>query len=552
MSKERFEIEGQYVDLFESKIFPARLFIDDGKIQRIDSIEKAPRQWLIPGFVDAHVHIESSMLAPSEFAPLAMAQGTIATISDPHEIGNVLGIEGVRWMVYNGKTTPFYFHFGAPSCVPATIFETAGSAISVHEIETLFREGSCQYLAEMMNWPGVIYEDAEVMAKLELSKKWLKPIDGHAPGLRGEQARAYFAKGIQTDHECFALEEAREKAFLGVKILIREGSAARNFDALIPIIKEFPDQVMFCSDDKHPDDLIRSHINGLVSRAISMGYNIFDVYRSATILPMQHYQLPCGKLRIGDSADFVVLENLEEARVSSTYIKGVQVFGKETGKWKPAPVSSTPNAFHRHFPSLASFAIPTSAGVQKSLVRVIEAVEGQLITKEIQAELPVREGSIQSDPERDILKIAVVNRYQEAAPALAFIQGFGLKEAAIASSVAHDSHNIVVVGSSDILIKRAVDALMKEGGGICLVHEGGEEILPLPVAGLMSDRDGIWVGEQYEKLTALARKFHSTPKAAFMLLSFMALLVIPALKLSDKGLFNGLDFRFVDLEVNGN
>lgn len=549
MSKDRFEIKGQYVDLHHCNIFPARLVIEGGRILDIEPIDSAPSQWLIPGFVDAHVHIESSMLAPSEFAPLAMANGTIATISDPHEIGNVLGIEGVRWMVENGKTTPFYFHFGAPSCVPATHFETAGAAISLGEIETLFREGSCQYLAEMMNWPGVIFKDPEVMAKLELSKKWLKPIDGHAPGLRGDQAKAYFDKGIQTDHECFAEDEAREKAALGVKILIREGSAARNFDALISIIEQYPDQVMFCSDDKHPDDLIRGHINGLVSRAIALGYNIFDIYRSATILPMEHYQLPCGRLRVGDPADFVVLDSLEEAKVSATFIRGIQVFGKEVGLWKPTPVASTPNAFQPHFPSLGDYSI-SSSGVDKSLVRVIEAVEGQLITKEIHAELPVRDGFIQSNHEGDILKLAVVNRYQKASPALAFIRGFGLKGAAIASSVAHDSHNIVAVGGSDLLIKRAVDALMRVGGGICLVHEEGEEILPLPIAGLMSDRDGFWVGEQYEKLTALARQFQSTPKAAFMLLSFMALLVIPALKLSDKGLFNGQDFRFVDLEVD--
>lgn len=541
-------IQGQLVDLYQNEIYPAEILIKNQRIKSIRRIESAPSQWLIPGLVDAHVHIESSMLAPSEFAPLAFAQGTIATVSDPHEIANVLGIEGVRWMVKNGRTTPFYFHFGAPSCVPATSFETAGAEVDLSDIETLFSEGSCHYLAEMMNWPGVIFEDPMVLAKLALSQKMGKPIDGHAPGLRGEQAKSYFSKGIQTDHECFTLEEGLEKARLGVKILIREGSAARNFEALIPIIKDFPGQVMFCSDDKHPDDLLNGHINLLVKRAVDLGYNLFDVLRSATLNTMNHYNLDCGRLREGDWADLVVLSDLNSMAIQEVFLKGETVFVSGGHQWRPESVSETPNQFEAHFPELQLYQIRTEHP-SSTQVRVIEAIEGQLITSEKIETLDVKNGFISSDPDRDILKMAVVNRYQAAPPALAFISGFGLKDAAIASSVAHDSHNIVAIGSSDELLKKAVDALMKSRGGICLVHSNGVEVLPLPIAGLMSDKDGHWVGSRYEELTKLAQQFHSKPKAPFMLLSFMALLVIPALKLSDKGLFNGLDFRFVDLEA---
>lgn len=548
MPNSKLIVQGQLVDLFNNQIYPAEIVVENQKITSITKIAEAPQKWIVPGFVDAHVHIESSMLAPSEFAPLAMSQGTIATVSDPHEIGNVLGIEGVRWMAKNGKTTPFYFHFGAPSCVPATIFETAGASIDVDQIEQLFSEGTCHYLAEMMNWPGVIFDDPMVQAKLDLSKRLNKPIDGHAPGLRGEQAKKYFSKGIETDHECFTLDEALDKANLGVKILIREGSAARNFEALIPIIEKFPKQVMFCSDDKHPDDLLRGHINLLIKRALEKGFDKFDVFRAASLNPMEHYHLPCGRLRVGDLADFVVLDNLENIVVSEVYIKGEQVFNSGGFCWKPDSVKDTPNFFKAHYPSLESYQIHTEKG-SNCQVRVIEAIEGQLITTEKIENLQIENGCIQSSPERDILKITVVNRYAEVSPALAFISGFGLKDAAIASSVAHDSHNVVAVGSSDELIKKAVDSLMKSNGGISIVHAGGVEVLPLPIAGLMSDKSGAWVGERYETLTKLARSCHSKPRAAFMLLSFMALLVIPALKLSDKGLFNGQDFRFVDLEA---
>jgi len=549
MKGDKTIITGQLIDIHTRRIYPASISIENGAISEIKELESAPSQFILPGMVDAHVHIESSMLAPSEFAPLALAQGTISTVSDPHEIGNVLGAEGVRWMAENGKSAPVHFHFGAPSCVPATIFETAGAEIDAAAIKTLLEEKTCHYLAEMMNWPGVIFEDEMVKTKIDIAKSLGVPVDGHAPGLKGEQAKKYFAAGIETDHECFTLEEALEKAELGVKILIREGSAARNFEALIETIKHYPLQVMFCSDDKHPDDLLIGHINQLVARALAKGFDLFDVIRAATINPVSHYGLPVGLLQTGDPADFIVVESLEKMEVLQTWRKGELVFEKNNFNWEPEPINSRPNLFEAHFPDENQYEIK-SKGVGNVKVRVIHAIEGQLITKEKIEGLQVMDGNIQPDQNRDILILSVVNRYRKAVPANAFISGFGLKNAAIASSVAHDSHNVVTVGSDPEWIKQAVDAIMKAGGGISIASASGVEVLPLPIAGLMSDKNGVWVAAQYEKLTQLARNEGSTPRAAFMLLSFMALLVIPELKLSDLGLFDGLKFEFVKVEIS--
>ena len=527
--------------------FPGEILIENGRISAINPMESAPPVWILPGFVDAHVHIESSMLPPSEFAPLALAQGTLATISDPHEIANVLGEEGVRWMYENGKNAPLHFHFGAPSCVPATAFETAGDEITASGIKRLLSDGTCAYLAEMMNWPGVLFGDEGVKEKIRMAHELGVPVDGHAPGLRGQQAATYFAAGIQTDHECFSFEEGLEKAQLGVKILIREGSAARNFEALVPLFKTHPELLMFCSDDKHPDDLLLGHINKLAARAIRQGYDFFDVLRAACLHPVLHYQLPLGQLREGDPADFIVIDNLEEMAVLQTWRNGVCVFERGKHCWKPEKLSSIPNRFTAHFPEELAYA-PASSSNGLMAVRVIEAIEGQLITKELQENLPSENGKLVAIPEKDTLHLSVVNRYQTAPPANAFIRGFGLKTAAIASSVAHDSHNVVAVGPSPALLKKAVDAVMKAGGGISIAGEDFCEVLPLPIAGLMSPDQGETVAAAYQKLSEKARDCGSRPSAPYMLLSFMALLVIPELKLSDRGLFNGLSFSFTPLE----
>ena len=539
------KIEGQIVDIAARRIYKGEVTIENGKIANIVAKDHQVNTYILPGFTDAHVHIESAMLVPSEFAKLAVLHGTVATISDPHEIANVLGKDGVHYMIENGKKVPFKFHFGAPSCVPATVFETAGAAIDSEGIKELLASPDIYYLAEMMNYPGVLFEDKEVLQKIAWATHFNKPVDGHAPGLRGEQAKKYIAAGIATDHECFTLEEAAEKLSLGMKIMIREGSAAKNFAALIDLLPDHHEHMMFCSDDKHPDDLILGHINQLCARAVARGMDVFKVLQVACVNPVTHYDIAVGLLRINDPADFIVVEDLTDFTVLQTYINGELV--AEHGKsFIPTVPFETPNNFNTTAKKATDFELEGTT----STVRVIEALDGELITKAIHCKSLVRNGKLMADPENDLLKITVVNRYQDTAPAVAFIKNFGLKKGAIAGSVAHDSHNIIAVGVSDTEICNAVNLIIKNKGGICAVNGKETKILPLPVAGIMTDKDGWEAGKRYEAIDAMAKALGSTLRAPFMTLSFMALLVIPDLKLSDKGLFSGKDFQFVRLEVD--
>ncbi len=537
------KLRGNIVDLENRSIFHGELLVENGVIQQIIPLDGQSDQFILPGFVDAHVHIESSMLVPSEFARLAVTHGTIATVSDPHEIANVMGIKGVRYMIENGKKVPFKFNFGAPSCVPATSFETAGAKIDVEEIETLLNDPDILYLAEMMNYPGVIYQDEAVMAKIALAKQCGKPIDGHAPGLRGQQAKQYVEAGISTDHECYTYEEAREKIGYGMKILIREGSAAKNFTALIPLLAEFPEKIMFCSDDKHPDDLLEGHINLLVKRALAEGFDLFDVLRAACYHPVQHYQLPVGLLRVDDPADFIIVENLESFKISSVYIDGQAVVKNGKSLIPAIPITKI-NQFNTSSKSPKDFRVAGQSGQ----LAVIKALDGEIVTEGFEVKINGQKDYVESNLSRDILKIAVVNRYSDTPPAVAFINGFGLKQGALASCVAHDSHNIIAVGVSDEAIARAVNLIIENKGGISVVTEDKDAVLPLPIAGIMSDGDAHEVGRKYAAIDRLAKnQLGCILKAPFMTLSFMALLVIPKLKLSDKGLFDGASFKFTPL-----
>ena len=533
-------LHANLVDLHLRQIYSVALAVADQKIQRIQKIAADPNlPFLLPGFIDAHVHVESSMLVPSEFARLAVVHGTVATISDPHEIANVCGMQGIEYMIDNGKQVPFHFFFGAPSCVPATPFETAGGEITAADIQELMARPEILYLAEMMNWPGTVNRDPQVMEKIQIAQQQGKPIDGHAPGLRGELAQKYVSAGPSTDHECFTYEEALEKIKLGMKISIREGSAAKNFEALIDLIDDYPEMLLFCSDDKHPDNLALSHINELVRRAVTKGKNTFDVLRAACINPIIHYSLPVGQLREGDGADFILVKDLENFEVLATYIQGQQV--AENGKSLiPRIKNKVINQFSTSLKTPTDFQI-SALGKQ---VRVIEALDGQLITPEIQGEILIQEGFAISNTEKDILKITVVNRYQDAPPAIAFIKNFGLKAGAIASSVGHDSHNIIAVGIDDASICRAVNLLIEAKGGVSAVWGDQEEVLPLPVGGIMSPEDGYEVAAAYTRIDHIAKEMGSTLNSPYMTLSFMALLVIPDLKLSDKGLFDGKKFAF--------
>ena len=540
-----FTLKGNVVDVAAKKIYAAEVVVEEGKIKKIVASgkeENAALPYILPPFVDAHVHIESSMLIPSEFARLAVVHGTVATVSDPHEIANVCGMEGVEFMIQNGKTVPFKFNFGAPSCVPATTFETAGATISVADVEALLDKREIKYLSEMMNFPGVLHGDADVMQKITAAHKRGKPVDGHAPGLRGTAAQQYIAAGISTDHECFTAEEALDKLQYGMKILVREGSAAKNFEALVNLLHDHADNMMFCTDDMHPDSLVEGHINKLCARAVAKGIDVFNVLQAACINPVQHYKLEVGQLKEGDAADLVVVKDLKTFDVLQTFIDGMLV--AENGDSK---IERVPSGIVNHF--------DCSKKVQKDFetfwngeetIPVIEALDGQLITNHLQLLPKVVDGRIVSDTEKDVLKIVVVNRYNNAPVAKAFIKNFGFTKGAIASSVAHDSHNIVAVGADDESICRAVNLVIGQKGGVSCVNEEEETVLALPVAGLMSGDDGYTVAEAYSSIDAKAKVLGSTLSAPFMTLSFMALLVIPHLKLSDKGLFNGDSFSFVE------
>ncbi len=544
-----FSLTANVVDLFTRSIRPAVIRVEAGRIASIaptgTTAPDAALPYALPGFVDAHVHVESSLLVPTEFARLAVTHGTVATVSDPHEIGNVLGVAGVEFMLENAGHSPFKFCFGAPSCVPATPFETAGAEITAADIAKLFENPKIGYLAEMMNWPGVLHRDTDVMAKIALAHAAGRPVDGHAPGLRGTDAAHYASTGISTDHECFTAAEAADKLAVGMKILIREGSAARNFDALIELLPEHYANLMFCSDDKHPDTLVLGHINQLVQRAVALGNDVFDVLQVACVNPVQHYKLPVGLLREGDPADFITVTDLRDFAVRQTYLNG-QLVAENGVSLLPASPISVVNNFHAQPVLAADFEL--AAPSENPTLRVIECFDGQLITARVDLPATVENGIVVANVADDVLKLAVINRYQpHVAPTIAFIRGFGLKHGALASSVGHDSHNITAVGCDDESLARAVNLVIAAKGGLAAVGADGPEMLvPLPVAGLMSDQPGTDVAAAYTAVDALSKQMGSPLGAPFMTLSFMALLVIPSLKLSDKGLFDGQVFEFVD------
>jgi adenine deaminase len=548
MTNRSFSITGNLVDTGKRSIYPVELFVENGKIKSIKQLQEhilQPLPYILPGFIDSHVHIESSMLIPSEFARLAVLHGTVATVSDPHEIANVCGMKGVEFMIANGKKVPFKFNFGAPSCVPATIFETAGAALDSNDVKRLLERDEIKYLSEMMNFPGVLFKDAEVMKKITVAHALNKPVDGHAPGLRGEQAKQYIDAGIYTDHECFTREEALDKLKYGMKILIREGSAAKNFEALIGLLNDYPDMIMFCSDDKHPDSLVEGHINQLCARAVAKGIDVFKVMQAACINPVLHYKLDVGLLKEGDPGDFILAHDLKHFRISHTYINGELV--AEEGRSLIDSVEEKPiNQFDCDEIKATDLKIRTGEyPAESGNIPVIEVLDGQLITNKLMLPAKEADGELLSDVENDILKMVVVNRYKNAPIAKCFIRNFGLKKGALASSVAHDSHNIVAVGTDDESLAEAINLVIREKGGVSAVGDSSKA-LGLPVAGLMSADDGYKVAESYTAIDKMTKEeLGSTLAAPFMSLSFMALLVIPHLKLSDLGLFDGDKFEFV-------
>ena len=538
-------IQGNIVDIHNKRTFKGEVEVEDSKITAIREVNHAIESYILPGFIDAHIHIESSMLVPSEFAKIAVIHGTVATVSDPHEIANVLGVKGVNFMIENGKKVPLKFNFGAPSCVPATSFESAGAIINAQDIKLMMESPDIKYLAEMMNYPGVLYDDKEVLEKIKHAKNNNKSIDGHAPGLRGEDITKYISAGISTDHECFSFDEAKEKLEKGMKVIIREGSAAKNFEALIDLLPEHFNNMMFCSDDKHPDDLLLGHINQLCERAVAKGIDVFKVLQVACVNPVKHYDLEVGLLHKGDDADFIVVDNLKEFNVLETYING-ELVAKNNESFVKSVDFEVLNNFNTDKKKVSDFRFESLS----EKIRVIEALDGELVTNQLESDSLIIDGNLVSNTATDILKMTVVNRYKNDEPAIAFIKNFGLKEGAIASSVGHDSHNIIAVGVSDEMICKAVNLIIENSGGVCAVNSSKEKIVSLPVAGIMSDLSAKQIGKQYAALDKMAKQMGSKLRAPYMSLSFMALLVIPSLKLSDKGLFDGTAFKFTSLEVN--
>ncbi len=536
---------GNLVDVWKQEIYPAKIFVKDGKINSIkktDSLSTSSLSFILPGFIDSHIHIESSMLIPSEFARLAVTHGTVATVSDPHEIANVCGIKGIEFMIDNGEKVPFKFYFGAPSCVPATDFETAGAAINSDDVKKLLQKKEIYYLSEMMNFPAVLNKDLEVFKKIKAAYNFNKPVDGHAPGLKGRDTKKYIDAGITTDHECFTKEEALYKLKHGMKIIIREGSAAKNFDVLIDLLNDFPDKIMFSSDDKHPDSLLEGHINRLCARAVTKGIDIFKILSAACVNPVLHYNLDVGLLREKDAADFILVKDLKDFKILQTYINGNLVAENGKSFIKSVKAQSLNNF---NCSPISTYDIKIFTDKIKEPY-IIEALNEQLITNKLVEQPTIKNGEFISDTETDILKIIVVNRYYKAPIAKAFIKNFNIKNGAIASSVAHDSHNIIAVGADDESIVKAVNLIVKEKGGISCVNKNEEKILPLPVAGLMSADDGYKVAEAYTEINKMAKENGSCLTAPFMTLSFMALLVIPHLKLSDKGLFDSDKFELIN------
>ena len=564
------------LDVLTSSVYPARITVEEGIFKQIvpimvDGETKVDVEGLmLPGFIDSHIHIESSMLTPAQFAKVAVMHGTTSVVCDPHEIANVSGIDGIEFMIENASTVPFNFYFSAPSCVPATSFETSGAVLNSDEIEYLLQKDEVVALGEMMNFPGVIHGDKEVLKKLELARKYKKPIDGHAPLVSGEDLDKYLEQYIVTDHECSNFQEAIEKKQKGMKIMVRDGSSAKNMEALFDFTERInylknqesfgiiPSEVLerrihspifdfIVSDDKNSRDLINGHLNLSVKKAVELGIDIIKAIEMVTINPASHYNLDAGAIVTGARADFIIIDNIIDFNILKTYVAGECVYDGENVLFD-APDVETENRIDAPKKTAQDFDILFDG--DECEVNVIECFNGELLTKKATAKLYVDNGKVMPSIYDDVLKISVVERYGHNNVANAFIKGFGLKKGAIASSIAHDSHNIIVIGYNSEDMAEAVNTVIENKGGIAVVSEDFSDSLPLPIAGLMSNEDAFVVAKKLRQLQKMAYALGCKMDSPFMTMAFMALLVIPSIKISDKGLFDGDNFEFMDVIID--
>ncbi|MFA9371731.1 MAG: adenine deaminase [Labilibaculum antarcticum] len=543
MTSNTFSISGKVIDVISREIIKAEVVVEEGRITSITQRDSVPDKYILPGLVDAHMHIESSLLIPSRFANLVVRQGTLGLVTDPHEIANVLGEIGVDFMINDAKKVPLEIRFGVPSCVPATPHETSGFVLDSNIVESLLKREEVVCLAEVMDFVGVINDDLEVLKKIVACKKLGKKIDGHAPGLKGQDLKKYVASGISADHECSTLEEALEKISLGMMIQIREGSAAKDFDALCSLFKTHPEKIMLCTDDLHPDDLIeKGHINYLIKKGLKKGLDLFSLLRAASYNPIHHYGLDLGLLQVGHSADFIVIDNPESFIVEQAFRKGVCIY-KDNEVLFDVSNEIILNNFSRKPIQLSDLTVESENGSLRAMV----VKDGDLITDSVLCKPKVVGENVVSDVDNDLLKMVVMSRYDNGNPVMGFAKGFGYKKGAIAESIAHDSHNIIAVGTSDEELLHAINTLIEMKGGIVAVNNGESESVRLEVAGLMSNKTGEDLVREYAKLNDFASALGSNFESPFMTLAFMSLLVIPKLKLSDKGLFDVKEFKVINL-----
>lgn len=547
------------VNVFSGEIIPGAVALKGGRVASVGPVTIAEETrdlsgaYLAPGFIDAHMHIESTMMPPSEFVTLAVPHATTGVVADPHEIANVLGIAGIRWMMDNARGLACNIFFTASSCVPSCHLETSGANLDADDLEPLFDDDRIVALAEMMNFPGVVFGDVDVLKKINLGLS-RRIVDGHCPGLRAKHLQAYAASGISSDHESTTADEALEKLRAGLRIYIREGSAARNLDALLPIVNDGNfHRFCFCTDDRHPADLQHEgHIDHVVRRAVSKGMDPVRAITLGTLFPAQHYRLEgLGAIAPGYEADFFTFESLDDIRPREVYFQaklvardGAYLPERRTLKNLPEPTVHLPHGL-----SEKSLAIPAKG--MATTIRVIAMDPHQIVTGEKHVKPSVEKGQYIADPGRDLLKLAVIERHgNSGSVGKAFVTGFGFRRGAIASTVGHDAHNLAVVGDNDRDMLLAAQELARVGGGQTVVSIGKVlATLPLPIAGLMSDQASATLIEQQRALLDAAKSIGCPHEDPFMPLSFLPLPVIPKLKLSDKGLVDVEKFDIVALEV---